>query len=102
MNFIRDHLVLSLVLLYTVIINIVTFVLYGLDKSRARRGDYRIPEAKLHKLALAGGSIGALIGQKVFHHKTRKVKFQIVFWLTLILQGALLVGCVYLVLQRHI
>ena len=94
MNVIRDHLVVFIVLSYTVIINLITFALYGHDKSLARRGGRRIPEAKLHKLALAGGSIGALIGQKVFHHKTRKIKFQIVFWLTLVLQAALVLGCV--------
>jgi uncharacterized membrane protein YsdA (DUF1294 family) len=97
MDFIRDHLAVCLVLSYAVIINLITFILYGHDKSLARKGARRIPEATLHKLALAGGSMGALIGQKVFHHKTQKLKFQIVFWLTVVLQGTLLLGCVYLV-----
>ncbi len=96
MNFIRDHIMLFLVLTYVLTVNLITFVLYGVDKSRARKGAHRIPEAKLHKLALAGGSIGALIGQKVFHHKTRKVKFQIVFWLTVVLQAGLILGLIYL------
>jgi len=86
-------------LAYVLIVNFITFLLYGLDKSRARRGALRIPEARLHTFSLAGGSIGALIGQKVFHHKTRKFKFQVVFWLTVILQVALVLGVIYLYMR---
>lgn len=65
------------VLIYLLIINIVTFFIYGDDKARARRGAYRISEATLLFLALIGGSIGAYLGIHFFHHKTRHMKFTI-------------------------
>ena len=51
-------------------INIVTFVVYGIDKWKAKQGSWRISEATLLSLAVIGGSIGALLGMKVWHHKT--------------------------------
>ena len=63
--------------IYIVIINVVTLFIYGLDKSKAKAGQWRIPEAQLIFLAVIGGSVGALVGMKVFHHKTRKSKFKI-------------------------
>ena len=56
--------------LYLIFINIIAFCAYGIDKKRAVRNQWRISEK-----ALLGGSIGALLGMKVFHHKTRKAKF---------------------------
>ena len=49
----------------------VTFTVYGIDKSKARRGAWRIPEKTLFLLPLLGGSVGALLGMKVFRHKTK-------------------------------
>ena len=66
----------NLLYIYVIIINVVTFFIYGLDKSRAKAGQWRIPEAQLIFLAVIGGSVGALAGMKVFHHKTRKPKFK--------------------------
>lgn len=60
--------------------SVVTFFLYGFDKRRARKGGRRIPEAWLHGWELGGGFPGAFLGQRVFRHKTRKVSFQIVYW----------------------
>mgnify|MGYP000468128312 CR=1 FL=1 len=60
----------NLLYIYVIIINVVTFFIYGLDKSRAKAGQWRIPEAQLIFLAVIGGSVGALAGMKVFHHKT--------------------------------
>ena len=69
---------------------------YGFDKRRAGNGGRRVPERSLHLIALAGGWPGALIGQRMFRHKTRKTAFLIVLWLTIIAHLAL-VGCaVYL------
>lgn len=59
----------------------LAFAAYGIDKAAAIRGAWRIPEAYLHLLGLAGGWPGALIAQRVLRHKSRKVSFQIVFWL---------------------
>ena len=64
-------------LVYLVLINLVTFFVYGADKRRARQGKWRVPEKTLFLLPLLGGSVGALLGMRVFHHKTRKAKFRL-------------------------
>ena len=56
---------------WLIAINLVTFAVYGIDKRRARRGAWRVPEKALFLLPLLGGSIGALLGMRVFRHKTK-------------------------------
>lgn len=56
---------------WLIAINLVTFAVYGADKRRARRGAWRVPEKTLFLLPLLGGSIGALLGMRVFRHKTK-------------------------------
>jgi uncharacterized membrane protein YsdA (DUF1294 family) len=58
------------------VVNAVAFIVYGIDKYRARNGKWRIPEATLLMLAVVGGSVGAWLGMKVWHHKTRHRKFR--------------------------
>jgi uncharacterized membrane protein YsdA (DUF1294 family) len=65
-----------LILIYLVIINVVTFFMYGVDKYKAKRAKWRIPEATLLGLAIIGGSVGAWLGMKVWHHKTMHKKFK--------------------------
>ncbi|MGN0407630.1 MAG: DUF1294 domain-containing protein [Bacteroides sp.] len=62
---------------WLVMINIAAFAAYGLDKRKAVKHAWRIPEATLIGLAVLGGSIGAYAGMKVFHHKTLHLKFRI-------------------------
>ena len=57
-------------LYYLIVINVVTFLVYGIDKWKAKQGSWRISEATLLILAVIGGSIGALLGMKVWRHKT--------------------------------
>ena len=66
-----------IVAIYLVVINVVTFFLYGIDKWKARRDKWRIEEATLLWWAAFGGSIGALLGMKAWHHKTLHKKFTI-------------------------
>ena len=61
--------------IYLTAVNLAAFALYGIDKYKARRGLWRIPEAVLLFAAAAGGSAGALLGMRVFHHKTKKPRF---------------------------
>ena len=77
-------------------INIVTFVVYGIDKWKAKQGSWRISEATLLSLAVIGGSIGALLGMKVWHHKTMHKKFKYGLSLILLVQIAL----IYLIIQK--
>jgi len=72
-------------LVILLIINIIAFLLFGIDKRKAVRHRYRIPEWVLMLSAFAGGSIGALAGMLLFHHKTKHAKFFIGVPLFLIL-----------------
>lgn len=62
-------------LIYLVIINALSFLLMLIDKQKARQQGWRIPEATLMRFAIAGGSLGALLGMYLFRHKTRHKKF---------------------------
>jgi uncharacterized membrane protein YsdA (DUF1294 family) len=66
----------QLILACLVVINVVTFFTYGIDKWKARHSKWRISEATLLGLAVIGGSIGAWLGMKVWHHKTLHQKFR--------------------------
>ena len=66
----------NIVLIYIAVINAVTFFMYGVDKWKARKSKWRIREAALLGLAVLGGSIGAWLGMKTWHHKTQHKKFR--------------------------
>ena len=72
----KDMNLLHIALIYLVIINVVTFFMYGIDKWKAKHTKWRIPEATLLGMAVIGGSIGACLGMKVWHHKTLHKKFK--------------------------
>lgn len=61
----------TVLLVWLAVINLLTFIVYGADKRRARKGKWRVPEKTLFLLPLLGGSVGALLGMRVFHHKTK-------------------------------
>ena len=73
-------------LYYLIVINVTVFLVYGIDKWKAKQGSWRISEATLLILAAIGGSIGALLGMKVWHHKTMNKKFKYGLPLILIIQ----------------
>ena len=62
--------VIALLLAYIVVINVIGFALMGIDKAKARKRAWRIPEATLFLIALVGGSLGTTVGMRVFRHKT--------------------------------
>lgn len=88
--------VILYILIYILGMNIVGFAAMGIDKSRARRGAWRIPEATLFLFAILGGSVGSILGMKVFRHKTQKSAFYIGMPVILIIQILLLVYLLFL------
>ncbi len=91
----------GLYLLVVGVMSLISFIVYGLDKSRAASGGRRIPERTLHLLALLGGWPGALLGQRRFRHKTVKLSFRIVFWLVVLLHLSLVGAVAYVVIVAH-
>ena len=81
----------KLLIVYLLLINIAAFALFGADKRKARRGDWRISEKALFLSAVLGGSLGALIGMRLFHHKTKHWYFVIGIPTIFVLQ---VIGCV--------
>lgn len=75
---------------YFMFVNSVAFFLYGIDKSKAVKGKWRIPESTLLGSALIGGGLGAWIGMRFFHHKTRKKKFSVGIPLIIVIEYGLL------------
>lgn len=63
--------------IYLIAVNIAAFLLFGIDKRKAIRGEWRVPEGTLLSLAVFGGAPGAMIGMRVFHHKTKHPKFYV-------------------------
>ena len=86
-----------LITYYILAINVITFVIYGIDKLKAKKGKWRTPEACLLGLAVIGGSIGAYLGIKVWHHKTLHKKFKYGIPGIIILQ----IACIYFVWFRY-
>ena len=75
---------------YLLAINAVAFIMYGIDKYKAKKAKWRISEATLLLLAVLGGSIGAWMGMKVWHHKTMHKKFKYGIPAILLIQLALM------------
>ena len=76
---------------YLFAINIVSFFLYGIDKYKAKKNKWRIPEATLLMIAVIGGSIGAWVGMRLWHHKTMHKRFKYGIPIIIILQVVLAV-----------
>lgn len=77
---------------YLLIINIITFIIYGIDKYKSIKHKYRISEATLIVLAILGGSIGAFLGMITFHHKTQKRVFIILIPIILLIWVYILIN----------
>ena len=81
-------------------VNVLTFVVYGVDKWKARHGRWRVPEAFLLGLAAVGGSVGAWLAMQLFRHKTQKKKFRYGVPVLFVLQLAAVVYFLQLILSR--
>ena len=88
----------QVIVAYFVALNSVTMMYYLWDKMIAPTHIVRVPEVVLHLLALFGGSPAALLGQKLFRHKTQKTTFRMWFWLIVLVQG---VGVLYLLYKAN-
>ncbi len=95
----NDHSYLHIALIYLAAINMATFLVYGIDKWKAKKSKWRIRETALLGLAVLGGSIGAWLGMKVWHHKTQHKKFKYGVPTIIIIQLALIV---YFIISKTI
>lgn len=78
----------------------VSASLYAIDKRRAVRGGWRVPEKRLHLIDLLGGWPGGWFARRRFRHKTSKAPFVIVFWITVIAHVAAVLGMLWLMMVR--
>ena len=84
--------------LYLVLVNVAAFLLFGIDKKKAENGKYRISEATLIAFSIVGGALGAFLGMRIFHHKTKKKKFYITVPVFLVL---LIIACIFCLYQNY-
>ena len=82
--------------IYLLFVNLIAFTLYGIDKRKAKKQKFRIPERTLLWMARLGGGIGCWLGIKYFHHKTKHTKFRIIvpLW-TILWVTAIILAIVY-------
>ena len=85
----RTPEMMNIILYYLLAVNIATFLLYGIDKYKAKKNQWRISEATLLTMAAIGGSIGAWAGMRLWHHKTMHKKFKYGIPVIIIMQIAL-------------
>ena len=88
-------------LVFYAIMTVVTFALDGADKSKAKKGKWRIPEKTLLLFAACFGGLGAFLGMKIFRHKTKHTSFKILVPVFMIIQFILIaVGAYFLLIRR--
>lgn len=94
--------VITLLLIYFTAVNILGLFLMGLDKHKAKKHLWRIPESTLFIIAVIGGSIGCIIGMYAFRHKTRHWYFVFGLPVILLIQIGIVVGIMYSPIQIHV
>lgn len=82
------------IFIYLIAVNVIAFFLYGIDKLKAKKNKWRIPERTLIGVAVVGGSLGALAGMLVWRHKTQHAKFYIGVPVIIVVQIALVFYCI--------
>ena len=91
--------VITYIVSYLIIINLIGFVIMGIDKLKAKKRAWRIPESTLFVVALIGGSLGTTVGMHVFRHKTRHWYFLYGMPAILVIQIAIVVVLIYSPIQ---
>ena len=94
--------VISIIIGYLILINLTGFIFMGIDKSRAIKRLWRIPESTLFLIAIIGGSVGSIIGMRVFHHKTRHWYFVYAMPAILLVQIAAVIALINAPIQFSI
>ncbi|MCR5489412.1 MAG: DUF1294 domain-containing protein [Saccharofermentans sp.] len=92
---------MKIFLVFYALMTIVTFILYGVDKGKAKKGRWRIPEKTLLLFAVCFGGLGAFLGMKIFRHKTKHTSFKILVPTFMITQFILIAAVVYFLYIRH-
>jgi len=90
MEILMSYALTRMALIYLAGMNLLTFCVFGIDKRKAQKGRWRIPERTLFLLAIIGGSLGALVGMQLFRHKTKHKSF--VFGIPAILVAQVILG----------
>ena len=67
----------EMIILYVLVINLIGFLIMGIDKFKAQKGYWRTPEKTIFTITLLGGGVGTVVGMYLFRHKTKKMKFTI-------------------------
>lgn len=80
----------KIIIVYMIIINALAILLYGIDKAKAIFGKWRISELMLILVAIIGGAFGAFLGMRIWHHKTKKLKFQVIIPLSVMIWSGIL------------
>jgi len=83
---------LILIAAYYAVVSVIAYVVYAIDKKAAIKQRQRVSEKSLHLLSLVGGWPGAWIAQQRLRHKTQKTAFKVVYWLTVVINLACLLG----------
>ena len=91
-------MMLQCFLVYLALLSLVTLIVYGVDKARAKRGLWRISERALLTLSIAGGAVGGLAAMQLFRHKTKHLYFYAVNILSILLHA----GIVYLLYRSAV
>ncbi|HGG8988120.1 DUF1294 domain-containing protein [Enterobacter cloacae] len=84
------------VVVWFLLVNVLTMVIYGADKMAARKGMRRVPEATLLVFGVTGGWLGAIAGQQIFRHKTQKQPFKTYFFLSIVVSIAMMAAVYHL------
>lgn len=84
------NLILKIFIIYYISINIILFIMMGMDKSFAKKNKRRISEANLFLMSFLGGSLGGFMGMKFFHHKTKKSSFYAIYSVSFIIHCIIL------------